>query len=202
MPPDSESSIMRGRHVMLRPIQITDAEVTYEWRRLDRARMLGGAPGSVEQQREWIASRSDDEVNWIVELSDGLAVGMVSLLDIDFSNSHAQSGRFLIGREEEAQGRPVAVEAMLLLYEYAFETLGIHRVYGYIAAENAQMIRWQEYLGMRREGVWRQHLKDVSGGYTDAVLLGLLAEEYVQRARPRMQQLLKMAENTGRGSDG
>jgi len=183
---------MRGRYVTLRPIEVSDAPDTFEWRHLDRARLLGGAPESVEAQREWIASRPASEINWVIEV-DGLAVGMVSLVDIDRRNRNAQSARFLIGREEQVQGKPVAVEAMLLLYEYAFDTLGLHRIYGYIAAANAQMIKWQEYLGMRREGVWREHLLDDAGEFADAVLLGLLESEYRDRARPRMQQMLKMA---------
>ena len=88
----------------------------------------------------------------MIELADGRPVGMLSLVNVDRHNLHAESARFLIGDEAAVKGVPAAVEAMKLLYELAFDELGLVRVCGIVAAENTLMVKWQRFLGMRRGG--------------------------------------------------
>jgi diamine N-acetyltransferase len=117
---------------------------------------------------------------------------MLSLVDIDHGNRRAESGRFLIGEEDAVRGVPAAVESMLLLYQLAFDELGLQRIYGIVAADNRRMIKWQRYLGMQEEGRLRQHLI-IDGRPCDIVCLGLLADEYHSVARPRMTALIAAA---------
>ena len=126
----------------------------------------------------------------MIELqASGEPVGMLSLIGIDRVNSHAESARFLIGEEDAAKGVPVAVEAMKLLYELAFDQLGLERVWGLVVDENKRMLKWQRYLGMREEGRLRNHYF-IGGRFQDAVCLGILAEEYRGQALPRMKSLI------------
>lgn len=123
---------LTGRFVVLRPLAAEDAEITYRWRHSARARHLNASAGSVEDQRRWIAGRPGNEFNYVIALVDGPDIGMLSLLNIDLANRRAESARFLIGDEAAAQGTPAAVEAMKLLYELAFDRLGLGRIYGTI----------------------------------------------------------------------
>lgn len=173
----------------LRPLGVDDAESTLRWRSSPRARLLHRGAASVAEQRRWIAARPDDERNFIIELAGAHPVGMLSLVAVDREVGHAETARFLIGDEEAVRGVPVAVEAMKLLYELAFDGLGLHRIYGVIAAENTRMIKWQRYLGMREEGRLRDHLL-VDGARQDAVCMGLLEDEYRATALPRMEALI------------
>ena len=183
---------LEGRFVDLRPLAPEDAALTFAWRGGARARLLNQAPASVEQQEAWIRSRPASERNFIIARKDGRPVGMLSLVGIDRVNRHAESGRFLIGDEDAVRGIPAAVEAMKLLYELAFDTLGLVRVYGTIAAENRRMAKWQRYLGMREEGRMRRH-NFIDGGFQDALMFGLLVEEYRAETLPRMTSLIAIA---------
>lgn len=58
------------------------------------------------------------------------------------------SGRFLIGEEQLCEGKPIAFEAMLLLYELAFVKLDLDEVFGFIHKDNKLMIKWQKIMGM------------------------------------------------------
>lgn len=178
-----------GEFVSLRPLCVEDAEMTLAWRCADRAVLLNRGAQSVEQQRAWIAARPGSERNFVIELADGCPVGMLSLVGIDPVNRHAESARFLIGEEQAVRGIPAAVEAMKLLYELAFEELGLERVWGTVASQNRLMIKWQRYLGMKEEGRLRRHYW-IDGHFQDAVCLGILVEEYRNLARPRMQALI------------
>jgi len=180
---------LSGEFVTLRPLRESDAELTLLWRQGNRAALLNRGAETVAQQAEWIRSRPADEHNFMIELRDGRAVGMLSLIGIDSANRHAESARFLIGDEEAVKGIPAAVEAMKMLYELAFETLGLERVWGTVASENPLMVKWQRYLGMQQEGVLRRHYH-LNGGFQDAICLGILAEEYRTTARPRMEALI------------
>jgi RimJ/RimL family protein N-acetyltransferase len=180
---------LRGEFVDLVPLRVDHAELTFHWRQDTRARHLNRGAESVAAQRRWIASRPDTEYNFVITLRSGLPVGMVALINIDLGHRHAEPGRFLIGDESAVRGRPAAVEAMKLVYQLAFDELGLQRVHGSVAEDNGLMMKWQKFLGMREEGRLRRHFW-LDGRWQDAVLFGLLEEEYRQQTLPRMNALI------------
>ncbi len=173
----------------LRPIEASDSEATFKWRNASRARLLNSGAFSLEDQRQWILSRPVSEFNYIIELKSGDPVGMLSLINIDLQNLHAETARFLIGEADLVKGIPAAVEAMKLLYQVAFDGLKLKRLYGTVASKNKLMIKWQKYLGMKEEGVLRQHYF-INNEWQDAIVLGLLDNEYFEDALPKMNRLI------------
>lgn len=183
---------LEGEFVTLRPIALDDAPLTLAWRQSARAANLNQAPQSVEQQAKWISTRPDSEYNFIIELKDGRRVGMVSLTGVDTTHRRAEPGRFLIGDEEAVRGVPAAVEAMKLVYELAFGRLGLQRVHGCVASDNKLMIKWQKFMGMTEEGRLRNHYF-INNRFQDAIIFGLLAEEYQAMTKPNMEVFIKAA---------
>jgi RimJ/RimL family protein N-acetyltransferase len=188
----SHSQTLDGSFVDLRPLAVDDAALTLAWRQSARARLLNVGAQSVEEQTAWISSRPASEYNYMIVLKNGQSVGMLSLVGVHHTNRHAETARFLIGDEEAVKGVPAAVEAMKLLYALAFDTLGLKRLFGTVAANNMLMVKWQKYLGMKEEGRMRSHYF-IDGQFQDAIVLGLLEEEYRQHALPRMTALMKMS---------
>ncbi len=182
-----------GEFATLRELTELDAELTFHWRMSDRAKYLSGSPDSIEDQIAWIKSRPLDEFNFVIlENSSQKPVGMLSLTSIDKLNLNAESSRFLIGDEEQCKGLPIAAESMLLLYKFAFEELELHRIYGYISSENTQMIKWQKYMGMKLEGIWRDHIKSGNGTFVDAHMFGINKVEFETIAKVKLQSFLRM----------
>lgn len=197
----SHSITLQGEYVDLRPLATGDAAITLAWRQGARARLLNpGAQNEVEQAR-WISSRPDNEYNFIIALKDGRPVGMLSLIGVNMLSKHGETARFLIGDEDAVKGVPAAVEAMKLLYEFAFEQLGLLRIFGNVTEDNMLMVKWQKYLGMKEEGRMRRH-HYLNGRFQDAIVLGLLEEEYREVSIPRMNALIKMAQPAERESSG
>lgn len=186
---------LTGRYVDLRPLCEDDAELTLGWRQSDRARLLNVGAATVADQRQWIAARPASEQNYVIVLKEGRPVGMLSLIAINPVNRNAEPSRFLIGEEEAVKGIPAAVEAMSLLYGEAFDRLGLTRVYGTVVESNGRMLKWQKYLGMREEGRLRRHYL-IDGVWRDAIMVGLLEEEYRSVTLPRMKSLLAMGNMT------
>jgi RimJ/RimL family protein N-acetyltransferase len=180
---------LRGEFVDLRPLVPDDAELTFGWRQSERAANMNRGARTVAQQRAWIASRPAAEYNFIIALKDGTPVGMVSVTNIDTLHRHCEPGRFLIGDEEAVRGIPAAVEAMKLVYELVFDELQLLRVSGAVVSDNPLMAKWQKYLGMKEEGRLRSHYF-INGHFQDAILFGMLADEYRSVALPRMKSLI------------
>lgn len=178
-----------GRWINLRLIKESDASITLKWRLNDRAKFLNSGSSTEKEQANWINTRPSTEFNYIIELKSGAPVGMLSLIDVDTKNLHAETARFLIGEEDLVKGIPVAVEAMKLLYQVAFDKLKLKRLYGTVASKNKLMIKWQKYLGMKEEGVLRQHYF-INNEWQDAIILGLLDGEYFEDALPKMNRLI------------
>lgn len=185
--------ILTGEFVNLRALNTRDAEVTFKWRKSRRAKFLNQGASTAQQQLDWIASRPSSEFNFIIELKrNNTPLGMISLTNLDKENLHAEPGRFLIGEEDSVRGIPVAVEAVKLLYEFAFYDLGLVRLYGVIAENNSLMIKWHKYMGMKVEGQLRNHLKQ-GDTYQDGVLVGLLLEDFKKITLPKINSLLALA---------
>lgn len=186
---------LTGRYVDLRPLCEDDAELTLGWRLGERARLLNVGAATVAEQRQWVAERPTSERNYVIALKDGRPVGMLSLIAINAANRNAEPSRFLIGEEGAVKGIPAAVEAMSLLYGEAFGRLGLTRLYGTVVEGNGRMLKWQKYLGMREEGRLRRHYL-IDGVWRDAIMVGLLEEEYRSVTLPRMKSLLAMGTMT------
>lgn len=180
---------LQGEFVDLVPLTVAHAELTFRWRQGERAANLNRGASDVAQQAAWIAARPASEYNFIICLKNGDPVGMVSVSGIDTIHRHCEPGRFLIGEEEAVRGIPAAVEAMKLIYELVFDQLGLLRIFGTIASDNVLMMKWQKFLGMKEEGRLRRHYF-INNHFQDAVLFGMLEDEYRTQALPRMRSLI------------
>lgn len=182
-----------GEFATLRELRESDAELTFKWRMSHRSKFLSGNPGTIENQTAWIKNRPLDEFNFIIQENlSQKSVGMLSLTRVDMFNLNAESSRFLIGDEEQCKGLPIAAESMLLLYKFAFEQLKLYRIYGYINSENLLMIKWQRYMGMKHEGIWRGHIKRSDGTFVDAHLFGINKVEFDAIAKGKLESFLNM----------
>lgn len=181
--------ILEGKIVRLRPITAADAEITLKWRLGHRARLLQRGASTIDEQRAWIASKlASDEINCIIDYANA-PVGMIALHDINLRNSHAIIGRELIGETEVVGAAPVAFESELLLCDYAFESLGLHKLYGDILEENHAMLKMRQFLGYKQDGVLRDHIQ-IDGEYRSVHAISLLETEYRQVCRPKLLRLI------------
>ena len=79
-----------------------------------------------------------------------------------------------------AQGRGVGPDAMRALIAWLIDVRGHHRLTVDPAAANARAIHVYEKLGFRPVGVLRRYERATGGEWRDALLMELLAEEFVR----------------------
>jgi len=110
-----------------------------------------------------------------VELKEtGMLVGDCALKIEEHDERQAEIGYTL---SRGYQGRGIASEAVSRVLEYAFVTLGMHRVIAMTACENVASVALLERLGLRREGHFRQSVW-LKGKWEDEYLYAMLQEEW------------------------
>jgi len=85
---------------------------------------------------------------------------------------------FTLAREH--QGRGFASEAVSRLLDYAFDTLGLHRVVAIADRRNAPSWALLERVGMRREAHFLENVW-FKGGWADEYLYAVLKDEWFQK---------------------
>jgi ribosomal-protein-alanine N-acetyltransferase len=116
---------------------------------------------------------------WGIYPNDEDMVGTATLYSVNRDHGTAEIG-LLIG-ETRYWGKGASAEAIQLMANFAFETLGLRRLTGGGYAANQGMTFTFKRLGFRLEGTQRRAYMSDSGTYVDGYRWGILADEW--RAR-------------------
>lgn len=170
--------MIEGTKVCLRPITGADTEHIVRWRNSPWVRkyFIDRTPLTREIHENWLKTRVETgrvAQFIIVDKQSGQDVGTVYLRDIDRQNSHAEFGIYI--GEADVRQHGLGTEATKLICAYGFETLGLHRIFLRVLADNPVAAHCYEKAGFHPEGILRQHAFD-GERYHDVVLMGYLKE--------------------------
>ncbi|WP_158890219.1 MULTISPECIES: GNAT family N-acetyltransferase [unclassified Pseudomonas] len=121
-----------------------------------------------------LAQGRDPLFHAVVDPRDGRALGQLSLMSIVPEHGSIEIGHVAFGGR--LQRTPLATEAFYLLMQEAF-ALGYRRLEWKCDDANARSKRAAERLGMRHEGLFRQH-RVVKGRNRDTAWFSLLDHEW------------------------
>ena len=181
------NAVRVGPRVYLRPIQEDDAKaVTYWTAREDDTNWANGrrTEGTAPWWHEMNELQEETPPEWVrfsvcLRESDEV-IGFVGVSDIDYRHRFAESESELINPSYRGNG--YGSEAKHLLFDYAFNTLGLHMLNSWVLFENtrsAAALRKQGYRASGRVN-WMIHR---DGSFTNMGTFDLLADEW--RAMPR-----------------
>lgn len=168
-----------GAKIYLRPMTYEDTDLIVSWRNQEAVRrnFIYQELFTRESHEQWIHTmvETGKVIQMVIcETEGGRPVGSVYLRDIDRRHNKAEYGIFIGG--EGARGKGYGTMAARLMIRYAFEELGLHRLYLRAFADNEQAIRSYEKAGFEREAYLREDVC-IEGRYRDIVLMGLLNQE-------------------------
>jgi RimJ/RimL family protein N-acetyltransferase len=179
------SNFWQGARIKLRGIELSDAEVFYQWNQdseMSRYLDFVWPPTSrayVQQgiERDATTRPTHDEYNWAIEDTSGELVGSIGT-----HHCNPRTGTFMYGVavRREHQRRGYASEAILLVLRYFFEELRYQKVTASVYSGNRASIRLHERLGFQLEGRLRR-MVFTRGQYQDELYYGMTLEEF--RAR-------------------
>jgi RimJ/RimL family protein N-acetyltransferase len=107
-----------------------------------------------------------------------VAFGVGGLYRIDERNANVEIGVSISSRGDRGLG--LGKDAHLLMISYAFEVLGMHRVYGHAKTSNRTACGLAESIGMIHEGTMREHRR-TGDEYTGLELFGVLRAGWPHR---------------------
>ncbi len=133
-------------------------------------------PLEITKTEVWFEKNKDrvDRYDAVIEV-DGNSVGLLGLLSIDNKNRKAEYYIMLGNRDYLRKG--VAAQASRLLLEYAFQQLGLNRIYLYTEKKNVTAIKSYERIGFQREGLLKQDLFH-KGHYVDRYVYSITKHDF------------------------
>ncbi len=171
-----------GPRIYLRSVELEDWEKGYQWvndPEVSRYVTTGTAPYSRLQEKQWYerAATSDNEFHFaLVVRENDRYIGNAGLFNVEWRTRKACFGIMIGDRYYWNQG--FGTEATYLVVRFAFEQLGLHRVWLHVNTENVRAQRAYEKVGFKREGTLR-HDSYFDGEFRDLVTMGILQGELV-----------------------
>ena len=157
-----------ARFGCLRSLAPQDARGMLEWMHDERVSSVFQRDFSSMTERDvldFISRAPSDETSLHFAVVDGQDeyMGTVSLKNIDLVNECAE---YAIAMRTRAQGTGLARKATEDVVRYAFERVGLHRVYLNVRVDNLRAKRFYEKVGFSHEGTSRDALK-IGGQFCD-----------------------------------
>lgn len=169
-----------GENVYLSPMNPDDVEKFLVWLSdMDVTDYIGNTHRvqNYENEKRWLQDElaKGGYVFEIVTVADDIAIGNMSLKDVDFVNRRATLG-IMIG-EKESRNKGYGTEAIRLLLDFAFNYLNLNNVDLTYVACNTRARKCYEKVGFREIG-HRRNSRFINGAYYDEVYMDILAEEF------------------------
>lgn len=187
-----DGRVLCGARVELRPLAEGDFA---EWQAVRRAnrdwlapwepRQHSSQPDVVEDRMAFAARCSARDRERQMDAGYGFGVFAEGRLVGEMNLSGVQRGPFQSGHvgywiDHRCAGREYTPEALVVVLDHAFESLGLHRVQINIIPRNQASRRVVEKLGIRHEGVALRYL-EINGRWEDHVRYGITSEEWRER---------------------
>ncbi len=173
---------LKGKKVVLRPLnKETDLKNCTKWMNdQEIGRYLGNAylPKSLEQEEEeWFDDlvKRKDHVYLAIETLKGIYIGNISMA-ISWKDRNAGLG-VCIG-EKEYWGKGFGTDVMMLLLEYAFNTLNLRKICLTVFDFNKRAKRVYEKCGFIVEGVSKEHVYQ-NGKYIDLIEMAVFKKDFL-----------------------
>ena len=189
---------MESERIILSAIEPEDIPAIVRWRNMPEVYrgFIEYEPLNTAQQTMFLARLTPDGSRrlWLIKVRKGnptttsasttsgdqaIAVGTVGIMDLDWRNRRCEFGPIFIG-ELEYRGRGIASDAEILVLDYCFNHLGLHKVIAHVPESNAAVIRLHENAGFRRDILLRDHIFR-RGRFEGLYLLSCLADEFRER---------------------
>jgi ribosomal-protein-alanine N-acetyltransferase len=181
-----------GRRVMLRPLAASDFRAWSEVRQHNTDWLTVWEPSRPVHQPDPVTDRSAFAMRCQQRDRDraagsayqfGLFVDQQVAGEVNLNNvirGAMQSGTIGYWIDQRQAGHAYVAEAVVVVLQFAFEQLMLHRIEICIVPRNARSRRIMEKLQIREEGIAQRYL-EINGTWEDHVRYGITVEEWDRR---------------------
>lgn len=169
--------------VYFRAFEEEDALLIHKWKNDERINKLTvglNKKTCYAEDLEWVKSHMFHHpysAYWaICSKETNKMIGWTSIVNIHYINSSAEAGAIVIGDSDFNDGF-AWLETIFYLFEYAFEKLGLNRLYGVSLVGHPTSNRMGKLMFMKTEGILRQAAFK-NGRFYDLQYIAILKNEY------------------------
>lgn len=181
--------------VFFRAFEEEDIDAIYQWKNDDELNKLTvGLNRKVcrDDVAKWVRSKMPHnpfEAFWAICANDETKkiIGYAQLTEIHFINSSANFSGIMIGDRSYQDGF-AWLETYLFIMEYAFERLGLNRLYGSSIIGHKDSNNIGRLLLWTREGIMRQAVYK-NGRFYDEAISSILRAEYFDNKSKGLYEL-------------
>jgi ribosomal-protein-alanine N-acetyltransferase len=186
------ATVLRGRRIELRPLELADFESWREVRRRCADWLLRWEPApppgqtDVTNNRQAFAARCGARRReWQLGTGYGFGIFVADRFAGEINVNSVQRGPFqnaYVGYwiDQLQAGKGLVPEALVIVARFGFEDLALHRLQVAIIPRNVASRRVVEKLELRDEGVALRYL-EINGVWEDHVRYAMTVEEWVER---------------------
>ncbi len=149
---------LKGKNISLRALEKSDLDFLY---RLENDTEIWEVSGTITPYSRGVLKLyleySHRDIYEVKQLrlaicnKKNVAIGLIDLYDFDPKNKKAGLGVIVADKKDRNKG--IGREAITLLCEYAFSTLGLHQIYANILQDNEASIKLFQNMGFEKIGV-------------------------------------------------
>ncbi|MBC7572831.1 MAG: GNAT family N-acetyltransferase [Herminiimonas sp.] len=173
-----------GKKLTLRAIELRDLPLLHQWAN-DPVTQDGIGelhfPSSMDFHQAWFDGLKNDRLNhrFVVDVPDVGIIGISSIVNIDWRNSHAWHG--LVLGDASHRGKGYGIDAIMATMRFAFDELNLERLDGSMIEYNEHSIATYcgRHLGWKEEGRKRNYFFR-KGRFWDQVVVGITKTDYVE----------------------
>jgi len=176
--------MLKGKKITLRAINAEDIATLNSWRNVLKNKILAQGfrlpvPEALDKSwyNEKVLSKDDKNIYFIIELnSTSKAIGIVQLNNIEYISGTAECG-LIIGAEGEGE-KGHGIEALRLLFKFAFSVLNLRKLVSYTLNFRSGMQRFLNRICKARiEGVLKEQYF-FNGVYYDVQIHSFFREDF------------------------
>ncbi|WP_299432542.1 GNAT family protein [uncultured Maribacter sp.] len=158
---------LKGSNIYLRALEMSDLDFLYTLENNTDLWEISGTitPYSKQVLRLYLENAYKDiyevkQLRLCVCSANDAVIGLIDLFDFDPKNKRAGLGIVILNEEERNKG--VGFDAVNVLCNYAFSTLGLHQIYANVLEDNLASIHLFKKIGFKEIGVKKDWV--LSGG--------------------------------------
>ena len=176
---------IKGKYVTLRAIERKDLELLRNMindSELEPKVVGWSFPVSEFQQEKWYENNilSNTNLRLIIETPQNGAIGLATLVNIDWKNRRATHGIKIVNVENRIRG--IGTDTVMAIMKYAFDELQLNRLDGSWLETNIASQKLYTKCGWKEEGLCRNCVYK-NGKYLNLKIVGILREEYYELIR-------------------
>jgi RimJ/RimL family protein N-acetyltransferase len=174
--------ILTGQNIVLHPLSKADIENRVRWFNDPRIRktLIISEQFELDKTTRWFEKMRTDSsrAEFVIETIDKIPIGIIGLSSID--STHRTAEIYIVIGEKDFWGKGVMLEAESLLIDWAFNSVGLEKIWAEARPENVASLITMKKLGFNVEGTLRSE-KIVDGARIDVLRLGLLKSDFSKK---------------------